>query len=543
MTDGAPFLYLLPDGIMSSFTIPTVYLIAGLLALALSTHGITWSVTRGVYRGNNTPHNETFNDFVDMHDRTATLHGLLVRGILYWGAPVLLVMLPLYIAGSNAYECGNYLVKTTSAYLADALVIEGVASVALVVIGTASVVFAAVFRTTFRGSRWGQSGRVSRTSTGGARVSAGKSSSAAAAAAVAAMVEAMAVEAAEKAIAERQQQQGEGVQEEEGDEVDGEEEGERRAAPPKRSQNIKHGTRPAGSRLRRDGDNDGRRRHPFLLFLLWVSSLILLSFPSIIYGLTTAVPTRDSILGEWLAPVAWLVHKTAPMIITFINSVILPVVVDYCCDRSGAATTGSNRVIVTRGASRGARLLLLVSRLLTTWVVPVIVVMVFSNLCGRQWLLLWHKCKNSTTMKELDVLGPSGLINLVPGSVCNIINGDDGEITNENGYIIGTVLVAGSDICTPERRDQYAHCGKAVVEAMAPLLIGKMAVAVLLLPAFTIFRWRLAPDGKRGCMKRVIFFNCCDKRTNEAPTKKKGTRLDSMVAQVKELLFIDCLKS
>ena len=31
MTDGAPFLYLHPDGIMSSFTIPTVYLIAGLL--------------------------------------------------------------------------------------------------------------------------------------------------------------------------------------------------------------------------------------------------------------------------------------------------------------------------------------------------------------------------------------------------------------------------------------------------------------------------------------------------------------------------------
>ena len=205
MTIGAPFLYLQPDGIMSSFTIPAVYLIAGLLALALSTHGITWSVTRGVYKGNNTPHNETFNDFVDMHDRTAKLHGLIVRGMLYWGAPVLLVMLPLYIAGSNAYECGNYLVKTTSAYLADRVYIEGVASVALVVIGTASVVFAAVFRTTFRGSRWGQSGRVSRTSTGGARLSAGKPSSAAAA--VAAMVEAMAVEAAEKAIAEHQHQQ------------------------------------------------------------------------------------------------------------------------------------------------------------------------------------------------------------------------------------------------------------------------------------------------------------------------------------------------
>ena len=61
----------------------------------------------------------------------------------------MLVMLPLYIVGARYYECGDSLVKTTSAYLADAVEIEGVVALALIVVAVSSVVFAAHFRTTF----------------------------------------------------------------------------------------------------------------------------------------------------------------------------------------------------------------------------------------------------------------------------------------------------------------------------------------------------------------------------------------------------------
>ena len=182
----------------------------------------------------------------------------------------MLVMLPLYIVGARYYECGDKLVKTTSAYLADAVEIEGVVAVALIVVAISSVVFAAHFRTTF---------------------------------------------------------------------------------------GMKRHADEQLSATNDDADPDnaaaaetGNRHHPFLLFLLWMSSLALLSFPSFVYGLTTAVPTKDSIFGPWYSDIAFVVQKTAPIIITLINSFVVPAVVVYCCDRS---TWQSAR-------------LLLVSRLMTT---------------------------------------------------------------------------------------------------------------------------------------------------------------------------------
>ena len=61
----------------------------------------------------------------------------------------MLAMLPLYNVGARYYECGDSLVKTTSAYLADAVEIEGVVAVALIVVAVSSIMFAAHFRTTF----------------------------------------------------------------------------------------------------------------------------------------------------------------------------------------------------------------------------------------------------------------------------------------------------------------------------------------------------------------------------------------------------------
>jgi len=106
------------------------------------------------------------------------------------------------------------------------------------------------------------------------------------------------------------------------------------------------------------------------------------------------------------------------------------------------------------------------------------------------------------------------------------------------------------------------------VEAMAPLLIGKMALAALLLPAMTIFRWQIAPAGWKALLCGFIG-RCCRhfrrcrrrRRSNDeggdgvrlgeeeneggdgsinaddsggvstTTTRTKGLRLDNMVAQ------------
>ena len=233
------------------------------------------------------------------------------------------------------------------------------------------------------------------------------------------------------------------------------------------------------------------------LCMLWMASLVLLLIPSAVYGMTTAVPTQDSILGKDFAVIAEVMHWAAPLIITVINSAIVPRVVDYCCDRSTWQSVP----------------LLLVSRLLTTWVVPVVVVAIFDNSCGRMWLPLWKKCVSNITMRELDVLGPSGNTIKVHGTVCFK------RATNiyQNGYIIPVVLVSGAHICNPhasltEGRQRYAQCGRAVVEAMAPLLIGKMTLASLLLPAMSILSWRFASVAWEALVCCGLSGRCCRHR-------------------------------
>jgi hypothetical protein len=95
-------------------------------------------------------------------------------------------------------------------------------------------------------------------------------------------------------------------------------------------------------------------------------------------------------------------------------------------------------------------------------------------------------------------------------ATCNIVN----ETRYSNGYIPATVLVSGADICNPSAggvHQQYAQCGRAVVEAMAPLLVGKMALAALVLPALSIIRWRVAPTGWKDCLHGLLkrCYRCC----------------------------------
>ena len=456
MTKGAPFLYLHTDGwmnILSSFTVPLTYLIGGALALALATYGLVWRVRKRLDVQSSGAH--SFDDSINMHGRTSKLHDLLIRSMAWWSGPLVLVMMPLYIVGANYYECGDTLVKTTSAYLANAVEIEGAVAVALVVVAMSSIVFAAHFRKTFDATHVAQRRR-------------------------------------------RQQQQ----QDDDGDVDDGDDGGD--------GNNVERATAPTGVvSVNNDTDLDNtavsgtsNRRNPFLLFLLWVTSLLLLSFPSFIYGLISSVPTEDSIFGPHFANIATLVNDSAPIVLTFINSIALPAVIDYCCNRS---------------SWQSAQLLLL-SIMVTTWFVPVAVVVVFSNSCGRMWLPLWAKCMPGR-MNELDVWGPSGDTTVVFGSVCTVLQGQ-GELPN--GFVNKVVLVKGSDICDPSlstAHQPYAQCGRAVVEAMEPLLIGQMAWAALMLPALTILEWRVAPAG----WLRAVW------RWEQEP--KLGLPLDDMVAQ------------
>ena len=146
------------------------------------------------------------------------------------------------------------------------------------------------------------------------------------------------------------------------------------------------------------------------------------------------------------------------------------------------------------------------------------------------------------TRRELDVLGPTGISRLVPGSTCNIPalsrsslkEGAMQAMGVSVGYIDATVLVSGTDICNPSNRawhQQYSQCGRAVVEAMAPLLIAKMALAALLLPAIRILQWRVAPAGwsafvqglpgrcRRRCRKKAATTD--DNGGNDAATSRR----------------------
>ena len=250
-------------------------------------------------------------------------------------------LFPGLMSSIRYYRCSDALLKTTSAYLADADEIESLVSAGLVIIAVSSVVFAAQFRVAFSKRytgqrRWGQQPPPSpqqqpppQTPQDGR-------------------------EAQPQVPVEGEKQQHSGIDDipDAGDKTDDE---------------------CAGASF--SGGAGANSHHPVLLLLLWVSSLVLLSIPSFIYGLTTVIPTEDSIFPHF-ATIADIVHAAGPIIITFINSVIIPTVVVYCCDRA---------------AWQSARLLL-ASRLLTTWLVPVAVIVVFSDSCGRNWLRYVRVC-------------------------------------------------------------------------------------------------------------------------------------------------------
>ena len=169
-----------------------------------------------------------------------------------------------------------------------------------------------------------------------------------------------------------------------------------------------------------------------------------------------------------------VIHYGAPIYLTLINSLVVPQLAKASSERSGLPTSW----------------LLLVSRLLTTWVVPGLVVVFLDNSCGQHWVNFWDACGSAESIAQMDVHGPDG-----------------GIVNDQYGYPLywsnTTYVDARSEICLASNsatgkaylRTNTPQCARAIVAALTPLLLKKMAIAALALPAITVLKWRALPRG------------------------------------------------
>ena len=124
--------------------------------------------------------------------------------------------------------------------------------------------------------------------------------------------------------------------------------------------------------------------------------------------------------------------------------------------------------------------LLLVSRILVAWAVPVVVVIWMDNACWGGWTLFWDHCHSEQGIEQMDVHGPSGWTSIP-------------DMTGAQHLVSVKMVNASHEICLQNALNeaQYTRtnprqCARAVVSTMAPLLIKKLAIAALVLPAITV---------------------------------------------------------
>ena len=462
-----------------SFTIPAFYLLVGLVTLAAATFRIRWcrqqslepaagADSRTLRDADNDSKNDggvSDNDAAARALRNETegtrwtttssarrsTPSVLFKGLVVLVACALLVSTPAYFAGANYYECGDAANKVTSAYLADNPGAEAVASASLIATALVSLGIAAVLCTTSAETADAPAPTSATSSAAGTTTGAAIIDQISSRSAVSSSSSAATVSFTKRSVA----------------------------------------------------------------VVVWSLSLLLLSGPSFIYSMTSSVPTKDSILRVFRSERATAdlvegISKAAPILLTVINTVIIPPVVRWCSAQSGWPSSW----------------LLLTSRLLTTWAVPAAAIVVFSNSCGRSWLRLWNKCSNPN---DLDVVGPS--VDDTPLFDRSCFTMPSGQSFSK-GYTEPETLVSGTTTCNlpsttvdEKSHEQPGQCGRAVIETLAPLLINKMAISVFLVPAVTILRWRLLPLGVRGTIRRLF------KKPAALQAKGKRLSLDNLMAQ------------
>ena len=489
----APLLYLHRGEwwrVIDSFTVPALYLLAGLLTLAVATFRIRWcrqrrssldartlGSTRSTYAGDSAEESGSGDVGHSCRTSAASTARADINQVLVIGIAILLVCAvfggtPAYFTGANYYECGDIAIKVTSAYLADSPGSEAAASASLITAALVSLGIATALRAVTSNSRLAAS--PSTTSTAGDVII-------------------------------------------------------------------------LDSLVSSTGPLSVTTPIPWIKKLMvaavWLMSLTFLSGPSFIYSMTKSVPTDDSIFNKTLynvfhsetatADLVEGVSRAAPVLLTLINAAVIPPVVKWCSAQSGWPSSW----------------LLLVSRLLTTWVVPIAAIVAFSNGCGKGWLRLWNKCSSP---RDLDVVGPSGGYKDVLSDICRTQYYPDGRSSTFNkGYAEFETLVHGAAICNlqptlvaagePNKNgyQQVGQCGRAVIETLSPLLINKMALSVFLLPAVTILQWRLLPLGVGATIKSLFTRSwrrssraqSVSRQEEDTPIKVKRLKLDNLMAQ------------
>ena len=342
-----------------------------------------------------------------LNRRLARVYELSLRWLSVLALLLLAVNLLAYGTGARYFDCGDPLLRTTAAYLADSPTQAVVA-----VVGTLFVALLCVFLV-------GQLYRI---------------------------------------VAEEQQSSpgGPGAV------------GRRPMSPRGERQDGRHQT--ANENEEEDGEESGQRSRAFRVAwtVAWLGAALIFCVPTASYAMTTTVPIEGSSQQALLS----VIHYGAPIYLTLINSLAVPQLARASSERIRLPTSW----------------LLLVSRLLTTWVVPGLVVVFLDNSCGQHWVNFWDACGSAESIAQMDVHGPDG----------GIVN--DGSLV----YWSNTTYVdARSEICLAPNsatgkayhRTNTPQCARAIVAALAPLLLKKMAIAALALPAITVLKWRALPRG------------------------------------------------
>ena len=114
----------------------------------------------------------------------------------------------------------------------------------------------------------------------------------------------------------------------------------------------------------------------FLIILLWLLTTAVLSAPTVIYVITLYLPTDNS-FGIDASSAKGLRHGV-PFVLAFVNSTLLPLLarlIAKCVLRHSAVRNGGVAALTAR--------MLLVGRLLTTIVIPIVTVLLGGQGCGE----------------------------------------------------------------------------------------------------------------------------------------------------------------
>jgi hypothetical protein len=118
----------------------------------------------------------------------------------------------------------------------------------------------------------------------------------------------------------------------------------------------------------------------------WLGATLLLCVPTAAYAMSAIIPVN----GSWSILLS-VVHYGAAIFLTLINTLAVPRLT----------------LIFTPRVKLPSSWLLLLTRLMTTWLVPVAVVVALDNSCGQNWVKFWDMCySGDPRVQEMNIYGP-----------------------------------------------------------------------------------------------------------------------------------------